>query len=285
MKLTFLGTGAAEGVPAVFCDCETCQTVRKRGETEFHTRSQFMIDDCLCIDFPPDAYAHCLRFGTDYRKLRYLLVTHSHMDHFYAHDFILRGYKYAGSPLRSPLHIYGNADVLRVFEESTRREIKEDVAANIRMHLIEPFRSFTLDDGTDGYTVTPLLANHGKINANLYLIEQGDKSYLHMTDTGRLPTQTVEFLQNRFSGRKKVSFVTFDCTFVFNEAGEISRHMGLPDNRITQTLLEEKGICDGSTRYAITHYSHNNVPLSENLRRAEREYGYIASFDGLSVEI
>jgi hypothetical protein len=37
--------------------------------------------------------------------------------------------------------------------------------------------------------------------------------------------------------------------------------------------------------YAITHYSHNNSPLRETLEKAEKEYGYLAAFDGLIVEI
>ena len=63
MKLQFLGTGAAEGIPAVFCECEACEEIRRRGETEYHSRAQFLLDDTIGIDFPPDAYAHGLRFG------------------------------------------------------------------------------------------------------------------------------------------------------------------------------------------------------------------------------
>ena len=44
MKILYLGTGAAEGVPAVFCNCDTCREARRRGEKEFHSRSQVLID-------------------------------------------------------------------------------------------------------------------------------------------------------------------------------------------------------------------------------------------------
>ena len=56
MKILYLGTGAAEGVPAVFCNCDTCREARRRGEKEFHSRSQVLIDGELSVDFPPDAY-------------------------------------------------------------------------------------------------------------------------------------------------------------------------------------------------------------------------------------
>ena len=31
MKLTYLGTAAAEGLPALFCNCEFCQKARELG--------------------------------------------------------------------------------------------------------------------------------------------------------------------------------------------------------------------------------------------------------------
>ncbi len=280
MKLQFLGTGAAEGAPAIFCQCETCNQLRKRGE--YHTRSQFLIDGVLGIEFPPDAYAHSLRFGVDLSAMKYLLVTHSHMDHFYAHDFILRGYKYTATPIQ-PLTIYGNAEVMKVFKECTRREMKDCVMENYVLQEIVPFQSFVCGE----YLITPLLAQHSKEEqALLYLVEKGEKSYLHLTDTGRLPSSTLNYLQAYFNEKgKAVNFVTFDCTFLTHTAGETSRHMGLGDNKAMQEEFLRRGIANEHTRYAITHYSHNGKPLKENIEAAAQEYGYIPTYDGLSLGI
>ncbi len=285
MKLQFLGTGAAEGVPAMFCNCDTCREIRKRGESEFHTRSQVILDDTVGIDFPPDAYYHALRFDVDLAKLRYLLITHSHMDHFYAHDFILRGYKYCVE-LSSPLTIFGNAEVVKVFAECTRRELRLEVAQRIHVQEIQPFSPFSFGDNGE-YTATALLAQHSKTEtAFVYLIEKGEKVYLHLTDTGRLPTETLDYLESYLTAKNKtVDFVTFDCTFLFRTAGEVSRHMGLEDNQAMQTEFIRRKIADGHTVYAITHYSHNNAPLKENLERAKSEYGFLPTFDGLRIEI
>ena len=109
---------------------------------------------------------------------------------------------------------------------------------------------------------------------------------MHLTDTGRLPKDTLEFLESYLHKKgKTVDFVTFDCTFLRRTAGEVSRHMGLEDNKAMQTEFLRRKITDGHTRYAITHYSHNNMPLKENLLQAGEEYGYIPTFDGLCVEI
>ncbi len=277
MTVQFLGTGAAEGTPALFCQCAVCREVRRRGEKEYHTRAQYIIDGTVGIDFPPDAYYHALRFGVDLSKIEHLLITHSHMDHFYAHDFILRGYKYC-APLQTVLTIYGNAEVKKVFEECTRREMRPDVAEKVQIKEVYPFTRFRFAE----YTATPLLAQHSQTEtAYVYLLEKGDSVYLHLTDTGRLPTQTLDYLQDwaKNSG-KKVSFITFDCTFLFHTAGEVSRHMGLEDNKAMQEELLRRGVIDEKTKCAITHYSHNNNPLSETLERAKIEYGFLPSFDG-----
>jgi len=284
MKLQFLGTGAAEGVPAVFCNCDTCREARSRGETEFHTRSQLLIDGELCVDFPPDAYFHSLRFGVDLSMIKYLLVTHSHMDHFYAHDFVLRGYKYS-SFVSSPLHIFGNEEVRKVFEECPRREMRPEVLENFQIKVVRPFEPFSFGEKGE-YRAVALKAQHSKVEcAYVYYIEKNGKSYLHLTDTGRLPAETLDFLENYIRKRKKaVNFITFDCTFLFYGAGTVSRHMGLPDNAAMKSEFENRGIADGYTGYAITHYSHNSSPLSEALRKAEREYGFTAAFDGMTLE-
>ena len=39
MKLTYLGTAAAEGIPALFCECEACRRARALGAAGIHTRS------------------------------------------------------------------------------------------------------------------------------------------------------------------------------------------------------------------------------------------------------
>ena len=282
MEILYLGTGAAEGVPAMFCNCETCQEVRKRGVKEFHSRSQVIVDGSVGIDFPPDAYYHALLYGVDLSAVEYLLVTHSHMDHFYAHDFILRGYKYAKT-LKKSLTIYGNAEVCAVFQECTRRELRPEIAETICVKEVQPFQLFSFGE----YTATALKAQHSKAEtAYVYLLEKGGNRYLHLTDTGRLPAETLDFLKNHFRGKHTpVDLVTFDCTFLFWTAGEVSRHMGLGDNAVMREELLRRSVVDERTKYVITHFSHNSAPLKENLERAELEFSLQAAYDGMKVEI
>ena len=60
MKLKYLGTAAAEGIPGMFCNCRVCRNALEVRGKEIKTRSQALLDDKLLIDFPPDTYLHIL---------------------------------------------------------------------------------------------------------------------------------------------------------------------------------------------------------------------------------
>ena len=277
MKILYLGTGAAEGVPAMFCSCPFCSKIRELGEREFHTRSQIILDGKIGIDFPPEAYVHSLKFGVDLSALKYLLITHSHMDHFYAHDFILRGYKYA--QLREPImQIYGNAAVKDIFYECTAREMKPEVAPNLKFIQIGPYSEFEIED----YRILAIPANHGNTeDALLFYVERGGEGYLHLYDTGIISAQALDFLKERGA---KAGLVSFDCTFVENSGRPGGRHMGISDDMFVKQELLARGIITENSKIVITHFSHNNAPYSEVLKGLEKRYGVIAAYDGLEVE-
>ena len=78
MKITFLGTAAAEGFPAFFCNCEYCQTARAIKGKNIRTRHQTLINDDLLIDLPADTYLHALNNGLRFDKVKHLILTHAH---------------------------------------------------------------------------------------------------------------------------------------------------------------------------------------------------------------
>ncbi len=278
MKITFLGTGASEGVPAMFCSCRYCQEIRRRGEQEFRTRTQVLINGDLSIDFPPEAYAHSLKFGVDYSALKYLIVTHSHMDHFYAHDFVLRGYKYA-TLKEDMLEIYGNEEILKVFNECTARELKSEVAAHINVNVVKPYQSLSIGN----YRVLTLSAIHGtKEEALLYYVEDNGRGYLHLYDTGDLSDEAIEFLKSNNANAK---LVAFDCTFLDAPYEKGRRHMCVEGDMLLAQRLEEAGIADGNTIKVITHFSHNSNPVKERVAAVEKRFGVVAAYDGLSIKI
>ncbi len=90
MKLTFLGTAAAEQYPGIWCDCEYCARARKLGGKNIRrTSSVYFAEDCM-IDFPPEVFSQAGSCDIDLRSLKLLLLTHSHEDHFYPTLFTWR---------------------------------------------------------------------------------------------------------------------------------------------------------------------------------------------------
>ena len=90
MKIKFLGTAAAEGLPALFCDCKNCTYARKVRGKNIRSRSQSIIDNSLLIDFPADTYLHYVMHDFDLPNVKNCLITHGHMDHFYLEDVEMR---------------------------------------------------------------------------------------------------------------------------------------------------------------------------------------------------
>lgn len=81
MKIKYLGTGAFEGMPALFCGCEVCKRARAAGGKNIRSRSQALVNDELLLDFNADTCMHFQRYGLDLGKVRACLITHSHCDH------------------------------------------------------------------------------------------------------------------------------------------------------------------------------------------------------------
>lgn len=277
MKIRYLGTAAAEGFPAVFCNCEACKRAREIGE--LRTRSQVLINDNLLIDFPPETYMHAVSGGVDLSAITCLLVTHSHTDHFYAQEFVNRGYKFASNMSEKTLNIYGNKTVFEVFTEGTQREIKPDVKEGIEFNVIVPFNKFTFGE----YEIHSLPARHGqKEDALLYFIKNGDKGVLHLNDTGLLSDDVYEYLKEN---DLKADVVNFDCTLADNCEKHSGRHMHVFENLQVLKKLQDVHAVTGKTKCVLTHFAHHIAPYKERMEKLAEKYGFIAAHDGMQLEV
>ena len=279
MKIRYLGTAAAEGFPAVFCNCEYCRAARADLVRERRTRSQALIDDVLLIDFPPDTYFHALEYGVDLSAVRALLVTHSHTDHFYAQEFVNRGYKFASGMREPVLDIYGNDEVRAVFEEGTRRELRSDVAKGLRFHPVAHFSAFE----AAGFSVLALPAAHTpKEDALLFAVSKGGKTLLYMNDSGLPHEELYAFLAEK---GVCADMVSLDCTLADGAPSPSGRHMGFAENEAVREKLVKYGVVRADAKYYVTHFSHNCAPLRSRIAAEAAKRGFIAAYDGLTVEI
>ena len=274
MKIQYLGTAAAEGWPGIFCRCAVCREALRRGGKDIRTRSQAVIDDRILIDLPQDTYSHMLRFGLDLPSIGTLLVTHSHQDHWYPEELMMRREGFAVD-MRGVLEIYGNdavgAQLDRVVKDALEYSPNK---ARINYHEIREFETYH----AEGYEFIPLKASHNpRENCFLYVIRKDGRTLFYGNDTGYLPEETWDFIREY-----RFDLVSMDCTMQKEKLE--TNHMGLPNNVDVANRLKDMGCADAHTKFVVTHFSHNGGWLHEEMEKRAGEYGFLTAYDGMTVE-
>ena len=130
MKLIFLGTGAADW------------SVEVQSDIEYRRFTSTLIDDVLLIDPGPHVVNALTTFKKDIGKIKYIINTHRHSDHF-------------------------NSDTLKALEENGAEfvEFKAGDKKQIGKYFIEAYE-----------------ANHGKIETVHFFISDGEKTLFYGLD-------------------------------------------------------------------------------------------------------
>lgn len=278
MKIKFLGTAAYEGIPAMFCVCESCKEARKRGGKNLRTRSQAIIDDKLLIDFPADTLIHTHMYGIDLSEIKDCLLTHTHSDHLYAEDLgmLLPGFSKTGKNLPFTFHgLYGAMLKINSYINGKTFNSK-GVLETKPMELFKP-------EQIGEYKVTALKAIHDVTSfPAFYLIENKEgKSLLYANDTHYFCDEVWEYFEKN---PVKLSFVSMDCTNAMLPMNYIG-HMCLDDNIKVKERLINMGCADENTIFCSNHFSHNGTNvLYEEYSEEAKKYGIITSYDGMEVE-
>ena len=154
MKIQYLGTAAAEGIPGIFYECENCKRTKQLGGKNIRTRSQALIDGKILIDFPADTYMHYLKWNIPLDKIKTCIITHSHSDHLYPIEIEMRINGYAHISSGEPLTFYSAESGYGMLESIVERyNISEK---DIVLKLVKPFTPFE----AEGYGITPIKATH-----------------------------------------------------------------------------------------------------------------------------
>lgn len=288
MKIKFLGTGASEGIPALFCGCKLCKEARLSGK--FHTRSQLLIGENVLIDFPPDTYYRAIRYGVRLDKISSVFVTHSHSDHFYSEDFFMRGLASSFLLEKEKVTVYGSNGVSEIFKKNdcaleygsyTDTPIGEvngykTYGRSSEYKEITPFEKIE----EEGYIITPLLAKHmPKETCFIYLMERDGKSVLYATDTAVFPKETFEYLKNNV---KNINAVILDGTYGNLDMHE--GHMNFQDDVFVKEQLIKDGVANGNTEFFITHIFHGAAKDTETLEKSVPQ-GFTLAYDGYEVQL
>lgn len=275
MKIQYLGTAAAEAVPAPFCNCRVCKLSREKGGRNMRSRSQTLINDELLIDFNADTVWHFHRYGFDWEKICACLITHSHSDHLYPADV-----EFARRPFtheHRTVHFYAGESGYRLLNVWTAQP---DSGASAT--LIEGGKRFEVA-GKRVYSVLPLPANHSAGTSPLiFVIECESKRILYAHDTGRFPEETRQALYRAGT----FDFISFDCTGCLSPDRDwTENHMSVGSVLKELEQMKNAGVVSNHTVTVLNHFSHNGGLTYDELAEAVKELGLTVSYDGMTVEI
>lgn len=280
MKLQYLGTGAAEGMPALFCSCPVCTRSMKEGGKSLRMRSCSLLNGRVMIDFSPDIFAQKLRFGLKLDDIRTIVFTHAHPDHMdlYALETLGKAScsMHPGVPEKEDVvHLYGSRYVKarfeRIFEEAN--VLRERFC----FHEVQPYVPFE----AAGCTFHPLRANHRPREVEdclIYAVEDGQSALLYANDTGALDTEVDDYLAAR---GLRFDLVSMDCARGLLPG---DGHMGFAECRALMTRLKTKGLLQENARTILNHLSHMHNMTHSEWEQFAAPYGVEVAYDGLIVD-
>ena len=267
MELTYLGTAAAEGFPALFCRCRHCEEGRRLGGKNIRTRSQALVNRDLLIDFPADTYWHMRQYGIEADAIPYLLLTHAHPDHLYTGDLLMRHTPYAHD-MRAP--------ALRILCSEAVSERLRAPLFGVEVTPIAPFETVALGD----YRITALPARHAAAGEALLYLIRGERTLLYAHDTGYPYEEVLTYLEGEHLA---LDMISLDCTNGDLPIPDTGSHMGFPNIGRLLARLRKSGVVTDRTVAYVNHFSHNARPLQDELEARAREYGCHVAYDGCRV--
>lgn len=276
MKLKYLGTAAAEGVPAMFCHCETCKQARRKKGKEIRTRCQALIDDSLLIDLGPDTYLHLLAYDLDITDVEHCLITHVHSDHFLLDQLECRmpGYGVLKEGTK-PLTIYGSDDVNEMLQSDIGRDIMK--SGTVLFEKLVPYEPTQMGE----YIVTAFPATHGSLNPYFYSIEKNGRCILYAHDTDAFLDSVWDYFEKN---EMYFHLVSMDCTEGFEKVDYVG-HMNFEKDLLMKECMIKSKVADENTIFVANHFSHNGHASYETASKAMADHQLVVAYDGMEIEI
>lgn len=276
MRIKFLGTSAAEGIPAIFCHCDICEYARNNKSRNIRTRSQALINDDLLIDFGPDTYMHSLRYGINLANIHYCLITHTHEDHLYLEDLRARRSSRANlNPGTLPLNVYGSVGVKKALKALDDGRVTKN--GSVIFHELNPMEW----NKVGKYQVFPVLAVHNTEAPFVYIVKDNRHTIFYCHDTDIFPEYTwVKLAEEKI----KFELVTMDCTEgkkIIDYVG----HMNFEKNLIFHDMLKHYELIENNSKIVLNHFSHNGRISYDDSLKFAHDNNFIISYDGLEIEL
>ncbi|MFN2536826.1 MAG: bifunctional adenosylcobinamide kinase/adenosylcobinamide-phosphate guanylyltransferase [Mycobacteriales bacterium] len=250
MRITVLGSGAADGWPNPWCPCASCAAALHQGVVRGQTC--VVVDDRLLIDVGPTVGLSAAQAGVSLSDVDTVLVTHRHVDHHFSQAWVWRYWARdsRGLTVVAPPLVLAAA--------------KPHLDACVTL-AVRPGDTHEVN----GYVIRMVDANHPD-DAVLYDVTGPDGArLLYGTDTGELPQETVEALHSR----------AFDVVLLELAGTPIASHLTLDTWPGQVARLREVGAVTDATDVVAIHVGHDN-PAPDELDRRLAALGSRAARDG-----
>ena len=277
MQIKILGSAAAEGWPALFCECPACVQARINGGKDIRRRCCYLIDNDTMVDFGPDIYAQSLTFNIDLAKVNRIFFTHSHCDHLSAMELTWRHQWFSKVANPVPMEIYGNQaviDTITEYHKKGDRTIESLKCAPLR--LMEP--GDTIQSGD--ITATALKATHAPTETALnYIIQRNGKTILIANDTGWWCDESWQLVE-----KFKIDIAIIECCHGLKFPDYNVHHMGANISVAFRDELRKRGALKDDAVVAVNHFSHNIQNLHAELEDFFLPKGILVGYDGMILE-
>ena len=262
LQMLFLGTGAADWPFNDYpLDIRTLLSGEYRGSSSLLINGEILVD---CGPTVPDAVE---AFSVDLSRLKHILITHTHRDHYYL-EAIERLIGMAG-------------DKLDLCMEEGAVEKAEDLKGSCNIRKMKVGKEFHLGK----YYVLPLPANHRVSKSSErplnFLFNLAGKHILYALDGAWLETSVWKAVQNL-----QLEVLIWDGT-IGDIPGDyrVFAHNSLPMIRLMNQTLKANGVVKDSTRIILSHMARNLHPSHRKLQEKLANEGMEAAYDGMRVEI
>ncbi len=299
MKITFLGTGAGEGYPGLYCECRHCSYARQHGGRNIRTSSALLIDSDTLIDMNDTCVVTAARLGISMARVKRLLITHSDDDHLSPQMLWWRFggvwdqampdeelfQKPIGEQMKfsmprftslETMDVYGNAATKEALLKIRPHLFDDPSPQQMVWHEIREGEEYVSGD----VSFIPVRAQHGRPGfCHNYIVSRGGRTMLYASDTGGYDEDMMQIILSQ-----KYDAVVMESTYGLFPGLEFG-HMSIVKNIAFRDRLRENGCWKGEEKFFLTHMSPHWTPPYDEYAPMMAGKGFTVAWDGMQVEI